>query len=158
VRVVFVMKHCAYSRCADEFEPLTTWQRFCCDGCRTRHNQQKPRKQPAPKLESSIEDYLVAQVKRLGGEVRKVKWIGRDGAPDRLVMLPRSWGVKPGGVMFNEGSPAIWVELKRPGGKATFPKNPHERKQAREHERMRKMGQRVEVIDSFEGVDALLGG
>lgn len=29
--------------------------------------------------------------------------------------------------------------------------------QLREHERMRGMGQRVEVIDSFEGVDRLLG-
>jgi hypothetical protein len=146
------MKHCAYAKCANEFEPLTTWQRFCCDGCRTRHNQQKPRKQPAPKLESTIEDYLVDQVKRLGGEVRKVSWIGRRGAPDRLVMLPHD------GRYHGAWGPCYWIELKRPGGKAAFPKNPHERQQAREHERMRAMGQRVEVIDSFEGVDALLGG
>ena len=32
--------------------------------------------------ESTIEDYLVERVKALGGEVRKVKWIGRHGAPD----------------------------------------------------------------------------
>jgi len=38
--------------------------------------------------ESTIELYLVEQVKALGGEVRKVKWIGRNGAPDRIVMLP----------------------------------------------------------------------
>lgn len=38
--------------------------------------------------EAKIEAYLVKQVKALGGEVRKVKWIGRRGAPDRLVMLP----------------------------------------------------------------------
>lgn len=98
--------------------------------------------------ESEIEKYLVERVKALGGEVRKVKWIGRHGAPDRLVMLPycgewakREW-VHRGGVV-------IWVELKAPGEK---PK-PH---QVREHERMRRMGQRVEVIDSFEGVDNLL--
>ena len=38
--------------------------------------------------ESEIEKYLVKQVKAAGGEVRKVKWIGRRGAPDRLAMLP----------------------------------------------------------------------
>lgn len=112
--------------------------------------------------ESDVEDYLVERVKELGGEVRKVKWIGRNGAPDRLVMLP-----------FRDASPAvlarfavagpvqhlpatIWVELKAPGKKATFPADARERAQRREHERMRRMGQRVEVIDSFEGVDALL--
>jgi len=36
--------------------------------------------------ESDIEAHLVKRVKELGGEVRKVKWIGRNGAPDRLVM------------------------------------------------------------------------
>lgn len=91
--------------------------------------------------ESQLEAYLVERVKALGGEVRKVKWIGRRGAPDRLVMLPYEH------VIFNT---AIWVELKSPGEK---PK-PH---QAREHERLRKMGQRVEVIDSIEGVNKLLG-
>ena len=84
--------------------------------------------------ESEIESYLVDRVKALGGEVRKVKWIGRNGAPDRLVMLP--WKT-------------VWVELKRPGEKA----KPH---QVREHARMRDMGQCVEVIDSFEGVDEVL--
>ena len=86
--------------------------------------------------EAKIEKYLCDRVKMLGGEVRKVKWIGRRGAPDRLVMLPRL---------------TIWVELKAPG---KVPE-PH---QAREHKRMRDMGQRVEVIDSMEGVDNLLKG
>ena len=84
--------------------------------------------------ESFIENYLVSKVKALGGEVRKVKWIGRRGAPDRLVMLPDA---------------TMWVELKAPGQK---PK-PH---QAREHDRMRRMGQRVEVVDSVEQVNTLL--
>ena len=96
--------------------------------------------------ESDIEDYLVKRVGELGGEVRKVKWIGRNKAPDRAVMA-----------IFL--SPAlVWVEVKRPGGKAKFPSNPHERAQHREHERMREQGQRVEVIDSYEGVDELLRG
>jgi hypothetical protein len=38
--------------------------------------------------ERDIERHLVKRVKALGGEVRKVQWVGRRGAPDRLVMLP----------------------------------------------------------------------
>lgn len=95
--------------------------------------------------ERDIEDYLVKRVNAMGGEVRKVKWIGRRGAPDRLVMLP-DWEPSPG----NRYARSYWVELKAPGEK---PK-PH---QAREHERMRAMGQRVEVIDSLAGVEELLG-
>jgi hypothetical protein len=98
--------------------------------------------------ESDIEDYLVKRVKALGGEVRKVQWIGRRGAPDRLVMLP----AMPGRGWFNLDSRkphTIWVELKAPGAKP----EPH---QLREHHRMLVMGQRVVVIDSIEGVDALL--
>lgn len=91
--------------------------------------------------ESEIENYLVQRVKALGGEVRKVKWIGRRAAPDRLVMLP--------GCIYEKPWRIIWVELKAPGKKP----EPH---QAREHARMRDMGQRVEVIDSLEGVDELL--
>lgn len=87
--------------------------------------------------ESTIEQYLVDQVKALGGEVRKVKWIGRRGAPDRRVMLPERGG--------------WWVELKRPGMDA-------EDHQLREHTRMRKMGERVLVIDSKEDVDLFLQG
>lgn len=92
--------------------------------------------------ESDIEDYLVKRVKAMGGEVRKVKWIGRIGAPDRLVMLPF---IVNGCITC----PTLWVELKAPGEKARP-------SQVREHERMRAMGQRVEVIDSLEGVEELL--
>jgi hypothetical protein len=93
--------------------------------------------------ESTIENYLVERVKDLGGEVRKVKWIGRNGAPDRIVMLPEYR------TAFAQDSETIWIELKAPGEKC----KPH---QTREHDRMRKMGQRVEVIDSIEGVDEVL--
>lgn len=96
-------------------------------------------------LESYIENHLVEKVRALGGECRKVKWIGRRGAPDRLVMLPP---VITNAAHFADGG-TVWVELKAPGEKV----KPH---QAREHERMRRMGQRVEVIDSIEGVEALL--
>lgn len=98
--------------------------------------------------ESDIEKYLVHCVKRMGGEVRKVSWIGRRGAPDRFVMLPLREDFLPGSVF---PAMSIWVELKAPSKKA----EPH---QLREHERMRKLGQHVVVIDSFEGVDALMRG
>ena len=93
--------------------------------------------------ERDIERHLVKRVKELGGECRKVVWQGRRGAPDRLVMLPltkrgQHWVL-----------PTIWVELKAPGVKP-------ETHQLREHERMRKMGQCVVVIDSIEGVEELL--
>lgn len=89
--------------------------------------------------ERDIERYLVEQVKALGGEVRKVKWIGRRGAPDRVVMLP--WG--------RRDASTVWVELKAPGKVPDII-------QFREHRRMRRNGQIVVVIDSLEGVDALL--
>lgn len=84
--------------------------------------------------ESDIEDYLVQRVKAMGGECRKVQWIGRRGAPDRLVMLPTK---------------TVWVEFKAPGKKPSA-------QQLREHLRMQAMGQRVVVIDSLKGVDSLL--
>lgn len=84
--------------------------------------------------ESDIESYLVERVRDMQGEVRKVKWLGRHGAPDRIVMV---------------SGRTIWVELKAPGEKA----KPH---QVREHDRMRRMGQHVVVVDSFEGVDEVL--
>lgn len=118
--------------------------------------------------ERDIEKHLVARVKALGGEVRKVQWIGRRGAPDRLVML----GLDKAAArladaigMLREdpdrqvdetelllellGMVAVWPELKAPGVKP-------EAYQLREHERMRKMGQRVVVIDSIEAVEELL--
>jgi len=103
-----------------------------------------------PVRESTIEHRLVKRVKELGGEVRKVKWEGRRGAPDRLVMLPKFHAV---GAWLDR---TIWVELKKPGRAATFPSTPHEHAQHREHERMRKMGQRVEVVDSFERIEEIL--
>jgi hypothetical protein len=93
--------------------------------------------------ERDIESYLVKRVKAMGGEVRKVQWIGRRGAPDRLVMLPDPG---PGKAVFNN---AWWVELKAPGVEP----EPH---QLREHKRMRNLGQRVVVIDSLAAVEAML--
>lgn len=85
-------------------------------------------------IEASVESYLCEQVQKIGGEVRKVRWEGRRHAPDRRVMHPRL---------------QVWVELKAPGKK---PRSG----QLREHERMRRLGEDVRVIDTLEGVDALV--
>ena len=90
--------------------------------------------------ESVIEAHLVQRAKQLGGDARKVQWLGRRGAPDRLVMLPAQGRALPR---------TIWVELKAPGEKA----KPH---QSREHARMQALGQTVVVIDSIECVEGLL--
>ena len=86
--------------------------------------------------ESDIETYLTEQVAKSGGLVRKVQWIGRRGAPDRLVGWP--------------GRHAL-VEVKTPGAKARP-------EQAREHERLRAIGFLVVVVDTFEAVDLLIEG
>lgn len=79
--------------------------------------------------ESVIEKNLVRQVEILGGITYKLSPIGRANKPDRLVMLP--------------GGKVIFVECKRPGEKPRAG-------QVREHERLRKLGFRVEVLDSHD--------
>lgn len=98
--------------------------------------------------ESKIEAYLVERVKALDGEVRKVVWQGRHGAPDRLVMLPARESEHSRPIFY----PALtaFVELKATG---VAP----EAHQLREHTRLRAMGQKVVVIDSLDGVDNLVG-
>ena len=86
--------------------------------------------------ESKLEAYLVKRVKELGGETRKVKWIGRRGAPDRLAWIP-GW---------------LWpklAELKSPG-------KPLEDHQKREHKRLKKMGVKCCKLDSVADVDRFL--
>lgn len=99
-----------------------------------------------PLRERDIERHLVKRAKELGGEVRKVVWPGRRGAPDRLVMLPECETIDG---YVERRARTIWIELKAPGVKP-------ESHQLREHERMRAMGQRVVVVDSIEGVEELL--
>jgi hypothetical protein len=110
-----------------------------------------------PLRERDIEKYLVKMAKLYGGEIRKIKWIGRNGAPDRVLMMPqRVVGQRSAQLMSGKRhvwikkAPAMtcWVEVKAPGV-------PPEDHQLREHKRMRDVGQRVEVVDSFESVDAL---
>lgn len=102
--------------------------------------------------ERDIERALVRRVKELGGEVRKVQWIGRSSAPDRLVMIPGQYVDD-----CCEWPPlTVWIELKNPETLKTFPANPHERAQHREHQRLRAVGQRVEVIGTVEQIEELL--
>lgn len=94
-----------------------------------------------PIRERDVVAYFKKRVKELGGEVRKVRWEGRRGAPDNRVMLPRT--------SLRGGGP-LWVEFKAPG---LLPE-PH---QLREHTRMRRLGERVEVVDSYPVADLVLG-
>ena len=94
------------------------------------------------KNEREVEAYLVRRCEAVGALTRKVQWVGRNGAPDRVVMLAN------GGL--------VWVEVKAPGLAAKFPSNAHERQQAREHERMRAVGQWVCVLDSVETINAVV--
>lgn len=81
--------------------------------------------------ESQVHAYLVKRIEALGGEVRRLGWLGRRGAPDVVVLLPLRH---------------ILIEEKRPG---EVPE-PH---QLREHERLRAAAFEVLVIDSCELVD-----
>jgi len=87
-------------------------------------------------LERDVESYLGRQVERLGG--RCVKFIPDidNGMPDRIVMLPR-------GVL-------IWVELKNGTEEEA------RKLQQMQHRKLRRLGQRVEVVQTKEAVDALL--
>lgn len=84
--------------------------------------------------ERDVERTLIKRVKEAGGEVRKLAWIGRRGAPDRLVMLPGRY---------------LFVELKAPGGRVS-------RLQDLEHRRLRAAGFDVRVIWKIEDIDEVL--
>ena len=90
---------------------------------------------PASMRESVVERALVQGVERKGGEVRKLSWIGRRHAPDRLIL----W--------FGAHDLA---ELKAPGKKARAG-------QAREHARLRAAGFSVYVLDTVDKVRQYLG-
>ena len=87
--------------------------------------------------EADVEKYLVKVVESMGGECRKVKWIGRRGAPDRVVFFGSDYLVLPR---------TIWVELKAPNRGCSA-------LQLREHTCMRRLGQEVFVLDSIGAID-----
>lgn len=83
--------------------------------------------------EATILNHLRTGLFKLGIESRRVEWTGHDGAPDLLI--------------FARGG--IWVETKAPG------KKPREN-QLLEHEKMKKAGMLVYVIDSIEGAETMI--
>ena len=85
--------------------------------------------------ERDIEKRLVREVRKNGGEAYKWTSPGKDGVPDRIVVLP-------GGVL-------IFVELKADDGVLS----PVQRIQI---ERLRKLGQRVEVVRGMRSLEEFL--
>lgn len=85
--------------------------------------------------ESSIEHRLKVEVERLGGKCLKFVSPGVVGVPDRIVLLP-------GGLI-------IFVELKASGKKMS----PIQEYRAKE---LRKLGFRVECIDSVEKIQEFI--
>lgn len=85
--------------------------------------------------EAPIEKYLRDEVKKLGGEHRKVVYQGRTGSPD-------DWCFFPGGNL-------LIVECKRPGKKPTA-------QQMDEIEWLCKKGFNATWVDSFEAIDRAL--
>lgn len=99
--------------------------------------------------EGEVKAYLKERIKALGGEVRFIKWIGRNNAPDCRVMFPGgetrinliAAGTNSRCVVRN-----CWVETKAPG------KRPRPG-QEREIKRMRDMGETVLVLPTKEDID-----
>jgi hypothetical protein len=87
------------------------------------------------KRESTVERYLVNRVQKLGGMAIKLNPIGMAGLPDRLVLLP--------------DAKIIFAEVKRPGGQPR-------KLQTVIHNRLRKLGFRVEVVDNNDRVKEIL--
>jgi hypothetical protein len=85
--------------------------------------------------EVRIEDYLVDEMAKIGFRCDKYKTPGRRNAPDRICLGYPGW--------------IFFVECKRPNKWPTDA-------QFREHERLRKMGFRVEVVNTKEQVDDLV--
>lgn len=86
--------------------------------------------------EGRVQAYAMAEFKKLGGLVRKIRYEGRNGCPDLLVILP--------------GGLVVFVEVKK--DERTSP-DPH---QAREHERMRQRGALVYTVGSERQVNELV--
>lgn len=84
-------------------------------------------------LEKQVEQYLIKQVKSLGGLSLKLTSI--IGIPDRLVLLP--------------GGRCVFIELKRPGEKPR-------KVQVLRMKQLRKLGFKTYVADSYERIDELL--
>ena len=100
--------------------------------------------------EAKVEAYLVEQVEARGALTRKLKWIGRRGAADRLVVWPVAQRLDHMG--FFHYAPAVdFVEVK---AEDKMPEDLQER----EINRLRALGAAVFIVDSREAVDAYVKG
>ena len=77
-------------------------------------------------MESAVEMPVVRRAEAAGWFVRKVSWVGRNGAPDRL---------------FAKDGRDVWIEFKDHGKVPTL-------LQLQEHKRMREAGMEVYVFDN----------
>lgn len=90
-------------------------------------------------LELPIEDTVCSIAEKHGWLVRKVSWVGRRAAPDRLFSKIVNGHPRP-----------LLIEFKREGEDATI-------QQKREHERLRSAGFEVHVCDSIPSALKVLG-
>jgi hypothetical protein len=88
--------------------------------------------------EESNEQYLKRRVEETGGSTRKVKWVGRRGAPDRLV----GWPLR---------NVAAYVELKEES--QPWGLQDHQR---REIEWLKACGLRVAILSSKAEIDQFI--
>lgn len=88
--------------------------------------------------EESNELYLKRRLKETGGDTRKVKWVGRRGAPDRLVGWPQR-------------ERYCFVELKEES--QPWGLQDHQR---REIAWMKKCGMRVAILSSKAEIDQFI--
>jgi len=86
-------------------------------------------------MEKQIEKHLVEAVEQLGGLCVKFPPLFFRGFPDRIVLLP--------------GGSVVFVETKAPGQRPRLI-------QRKVHDRLRRLGFQVEVLDSVESVDGFI--
>jgi hypothetical protein len=108
--------------------------------------------------EGKVRDHLKKKVEALGGEVRAMKWLGRNGAPDVLALLPElqarrmyrtHWKVEAEVHYLGPWMHPL-IETKAKNGVP----GPH---QLREHERLRRAGFVVLVLSTLEQIDEVFG-
>lgn len=84
--------------------------------------------------EGKVQRYCAAGFKRIGGLVRKLKWEGRNGAPDLCIFMP-------GGIV-------LFIEVKKDNGKVRVT-------QSKEHKRMKDRNAHVYIIRTVEEANTL---
>lgn len=87
-------------------------------------------------LEKTVEEYLVREVKKIGGIAYKFTSPGNAGVPDRIVILP--------------GGQIHFIEMKRPKGSVT------KARQKMQQDRIKSKGANVRSAYTKEQVDAFI--